>query len=136
MMMMMSYFVTKKMSWFVKHILSQAEHTHWLQTVFFVTIYHKRICLLIFERFCLLAKKWFRFFYVVDSTTAICKAKMFVYQNNALIGTLVAKLNKICRDTAITKNTKFRLLNSLVFPIAIYEAEVWTLQKNNTKWIF
>lgn len=36
----------------------------------------------------------------------------------ALAQTALTKLSNIWRDTAITKNTKLRLLNSLVFPIA------------------
>lgn len=51
----------------------------------------------------------------------------------ALARTAVTKLTKIWKDTAITKNTKLRLLNSLVFPIATYGAETWTLKKSDTR---
>lgn len=51
----------------------------------------------------------------------------------ALARTAVTKLTKIWKDTAITKNTKLRLLNSLVFPIATYGAETWTLKKSDIR---
>lgn len=44
-----------------------------------------------------------------------------------------AKLTKIWKDTDITKNTKLRLVRALVFPIATYAAETWTIKKTDTK---
>ncbi|CAG9827019.1 unnamed protein product [Diabrotica balteata] len=43
--------------------------------------------------------------------------------------TATAKLIKIWKDRTITRNTKLRLVNALIFPIATYAAETWTLKK-------
>jgi len=39
------------------------------------------------------------------------------------------KLNQIWKERSITKTTKLRLVDALVFPIATYAAETWTLNK-------
>ena len=41
------------------------------------------------------------------------------------------KLTKIWRDRGITKNTKTRLVRTLVFPIATYGCETWSLTKDD-----
>lgn len=38
------------------------------------------------------------------------------------------KLTGIWKDTSITERTKLRLMRSLVFPIATYAAETWTMK--------
>lgn len=40
-----------------------------------------------------------------------------------------AKLTKIWKDTDITKATKLRLASTLIFPIATYASETWTIKK-------
>ena len=42
-------------------------------------------------------------------------------------------LDKIWKDKNINKETKIRLVNTLVFPVAIYGCESWTLQQNEKK---
>lgn len=39
-----------------------------------------------------------------------------------------AKLTRIWKDTSITINTKLRLIRTLIFPIATYAAETWTMK--------
>lgn len=43
------------------------------------------------------------------------------------------KLKKIWRDQTITKTVKIMLANSLIFSIAVYSAESWTLKKREWK---
>lgn len=40
-------------------------------------------------------------------------------------------LTKIWRATAITRNTLLRIANSLIFPIAMYGSEIWTLNEGD-----
>ena len=42
-------------------------------------------------------------------------------------------LNKIWVDRGITKATKTRLVSALIFPIATYGCETWTLTKSDRK---
>ena len=42
-------------------------------------------------------------------------------------------LDKIWKDKNINKETKIRLVNTLVFPVAIYGCESWTLRQNENK---
>ncbi|CAG9840895.1 unnamed protein product [Diabrotica balteata] len=44
-----------------------------------------------------------------------------------------AKLTKIWKNTGITKNTKLRLVRALIFPIATYASETWTITKADSK---
>ena len=43
------------------------------------------------------------------------------------------KLNKIMKDTDITKETKIRIVNAMVFPVMMYGCEGWTLLKSDRK---
>ena len=47
--------------------------------------------------------------------------------------TATVKLTKIWKDTSVTKNTKLKIVNCLIFPIATYAAETWTLKKADRK---
>ena len=42
----------------------------------------------------------------------------------------MTNLSKIWADRGITKITKFRLVQALVFPIALYASETWTLKRS------
>ena len=42
-------------------------------------------------------------------------------------------LDKIWKDTNITKESKIRLVNALVFPVALYGCESWTIRKSEWK---
>ena len=44
-----------------------------------------------------------------------------------------AKLTHIWRDCAITRNTKLRLLKTLIFPVFLYGAETWTIKANDRR---
>lgn len=46
----------------------------------------------------------------------------------AITRSAVERLGKIWKDRRITKNTKVRLMKSLVFPIFLYGAETWSLK--------
>lgn len=43
------------------------------------------------------------------------------------------RLTKIWKDSAITRSTKLRLASALVFPIATYACETWTIKKADAK---
>ena len=45
----------------------------------------------------------------------------------------MVRLQKIWSDRGITKNTKARLISALIFPIATYGCESWTLTKSDEK---
>lgn len=45
----------------------------------------------------------------------------------------LAKLTKVWKDHKITKNTKLRLVRTLIFPIATYGAEIWTMNAAGRK---
>jgi len=49
----------------------------------------------------------------------------------ALAKTAMTKLNKFWKDRHITTTTKCKLVNTLVFPIALYAAETWILKATN-----
>lgn len=51
----------------------------------------------------------------------------------AMARSATTKLTKIWRDQTITKTVKVMLANSLIFPIAVYAAETWTLKKTDRK---
>lgn len=46
----------------------------------------------------------------------------------AMTRSAAQRLDKIWKDRRITRNTKVRLMKSLVFPIFLYGAETWTLR--------
>lgn len=37
------------------------------------------------------------------------------------------QLTKVCKDRSITRNTKIKLVNALVFPVFFYASETWTI---------
>ena len=43
------------------------------------------------------------------------------------------KLTRIWKDSAISQRNKLKLLNSLIFPIATYASETWTLKMANRR---
>ena len=43
------------------------------------------------------------------------------------------KLNRIWRDSAITKHTKIRLVRTLVFSIFLYRVKTWTVRQKKRK---
>lgn len=45
----------------------------------------------------------------------------------------MSKMSKIWKDRSVTKETKIRLVRSLVFSIATYGAETWTIKMNMRK---
>ena len=45
----------------------------------------------------------------------------------------MTNLSKIWADRGITKTTNFRVVQALVFPIALYATETWTLNKADRK---
>ena len=45
----------------------------------------------------------------------------------------MGKLKKILRDSGISKNTKIRLIQTMVFPVVLYGCESWTLKKQDKK---
>ena len=50
----------------------------------------------------------------------------------AMARTAMTQLSKIWADRSITKTTKIRLVKALVFPIATYGCESWTMTSSNT----
>src|SRR5260221_3350322 len=42
-------------------------------------------------------------------------------------------LDKIWKDTNITKESKIRLVNALVFPVALYGCESWTIRQSERR---
>ena len=55
--------------------------------------------------------------------------KMEIRRRLAMARSTMVKLSKIWADRGITKATKIRLVRALVFPIATYGCESWTLSK-------
>jgi exonuclease III len=51
----------------------------------------------------------------------------------AMARSATSNLAKIWKNRSITKNTKLRLINALIFPIATYAAETWTMRKADRK---
>ena len=47
----------------------------------------------------------------------------------AMARSAMTNLSKIWADRGITRTTKVRLVQALVFPIALYASEIWTLNK-------
>ena len=45
----------------------------------------------------------------------------------------MTKLTKIMQDKDISKHTKKRLVSTIVFPVAMYGSECWTLRKKEKK---
>ena len=43
----------------------------------------------------------------------------------------MVRLTKIWQDKNITSNTKVIIVKTLVFPVALYASETWTLKKKN-----
>ena len=43
------------------------------------------------------------------------------------------ELTKIWKDKDVTKQPKMRLVNALVFPVAMYECESWAAKKKERK---
>jgi len=43
------------------------------------------------------------------------------------------KLIRIWKDSSISQRNKLKLLNSLIFPIATYASETWTLKMTNRR---
>lgn len=56
-----------------------------------------------------------------------------IKRRTALAKSSMTKLTKIWKDNHITKATKCKLVRTLVFPIAIYGAEAWTLRAVDIK---
>lgn len=46
---------------------------------------------------------------------------------------VMIRLNKIYKDGGITKATKLKLAKAVIFPIATYVYETWTIKKANAK---
>lgn len=46
-----------------------------------------------------------------------------------MAGSATAKLTKIWEDTDVTRATKFHLASTLIFAIATYASETWTVQE-------
>jgi hypothetical protein len=45
----------------------------------------------------------------------------------------IAKLDKILKDSDITKGTKIKIVETLVFPVVTYGSESWTVRKRDRK---
>ena len=52
-----------------------------------------------------------------------------IRRRRAIARTAMANLNQIWSDRNVTKATKIKLVQTLVFPIAIYASESWTINK-------
>lgn len=69
-----------------------------------------------------------RFEYLGSIVTNTGECEPEIRKRIAMARNSTAKLARIWRDTAITARTKVRLVQSLIFPIATYAAETWTLK--------
>ena len=47
--------------------------------------------------------------------------------------TVMSGLIKICKDKDVTIQAKRRMVNALVFPVAMYGCESWTVKKKERK---
>ena len=73
----------------------------------------------------------FNFLGALITTSGGCSAEIrrcLAMAKSAMVG-----LNKIWVDRGITKATKTRLVSALIFPIATYGCETWTLTKSDRK---
>lgn len=58
-----------------------------------------------------------------------CEAE--IRRRVAMARNATTKLTKIWKTSAITRRTKLRIANSLIFPIAMYGSETWTLKESD-----
>ncbi|KAK9871609.1 hypothetical protein WA026_012988 [Henosepilachna vigintioctopunctata] len=62
-----------------------------------------------------------------------CEAE--IRRRVAMARNATTKLTKIWKATAITRNNKLRIANSLIFPIVMYGSETWTLMESDKQQI-
>jgi len=67
--------------------------------------------------------------YLGSLITNTGKCESEIQRRLTMANSATTKLNKIWKDRSIIKKTKLRLVTALVFPIATYAAETWTLNK-------
>ncbi|KMQ86521.1 endonuclease-reverse transcriptase [Lasius niger] len=68
----------------------------------------------------------FEYLGLVITNTGDCEPE--IRRRIAMARSSTTKLTRIWKDTSITIKTKLRLLRILIFPIATYAAETWTVK--------
>lgn len=68
----------------------------------------------------------FKYLRLVITNTGDCEPE--IRRHIAMARSSTTKLTRIWKDTSITIKTKLRLLRILIFPIATYAAETWTVK--------
>ena len=74
-----------------------------------------------------------QFKYLGVLITSDCNCGREIYARLGAARSAISSLSTLWKDRALSRSIKLRLLKSLVWPIATYGAESWTLKKDSIK---